>query len=109
MGLGLFDVSEADQELMSGVAIEYSGLPLAALKLTRSVLLYSLPLLVVILFFGNNLNPLLVLAKYLAILIGIILIKNTNPRLGVDQLLGFFWKWPLMLSVLSVGLALAGF
>jgi len=109
MGLGLFDVSEADQELMSGVAIEYSGLPLAALKLTKSVLLYSLPLMVIILFFGNNLNPFLVVVKYIAILTGIILIKNTNPRLAVDQLLHFFWSVPLVFSLAAVVLALIGF
>jgi NADH-quinone oxidoreductase subunit H len=108
LGIGLFDVSEADQELMCGVAIEYSGLPLAALRLTRAILLYSLPLLAVILFLGKDLNPVFVFLKYAALLIATILIKNTNPRLRVDHVLRFFWGLPSILALAAVVLALTG-
>ncbi|MFA5275271.1 MAG: complex I subunit 1 family protein [Candidatus Omnitrophota bacterium] len=108
MGIGLFDVSEADQELMSGAMIEYSGLPLAAFKLTKAVLLYSLPLFVVVLFLGKDLSPLFIFIKYMSLLIAIILIKNTNPRLRVDQVLRFFWSVPALLALAAVVLALLG-
>ena len=38
-----FDMSEAEQEIMAGVFIEYSGLPLAIFKLTKAILLYTIP------------------------------------------------------------------
>lgn len=108
LGLGLFDVSEAEQELMCGALIEYSGLPLAAFKLTKAILLYSLPLLAIILFLGRDLSPAFVFIKYAALLIVIILIKNTNPRLRVDQILRFFWGLPAILASAAVVLALLG-
>jgi NADH-quinone oxidoreductase subunit H len=108
MGIGLFDIAEADQEIMSGTLIEYSGLPLAVFKLTKAVMFYTLPLFIIVLFLGCALNPLLLVAKYLMLLGIIILIKNTNPRLRIDQALKFFWRVPTLLGVAAVILALFG-
>ncbi|MFA5096848.1 MAG: complex I subunit 1 family protein, partial [Candidatus Omnitrophota bacterium] len=87
LGMGLFDVAEADQEIMSGTLIEYSGLPLAIFKLTKAIMLYAVPLFMIILFLGRDLSPLLLAAKYAMLLAVMILIKNTNPRLRIDQVL----------------------
>jgi len=104
-----FDMSEAEQEIMAGVFIEYSGLPLAIFKLTRAILLYTIPLLLIILFWGSNLTPLALIGKYTALLVIIILIKNTNPRLRIDQALRFFWGPVTILAAIAVVLAILGY
>ncbi|MBM3315472.1 NADH-quinone oxidoreductase subunit H, partial [candidate division WOR-3 bacterium] len=38
LGYVPFDMAEAEQEIMSGVLVEYSGAPLAALRLTKAML-----------------------------------------------------------------------
>ena len=108
LGIGLFDIAEADQEIMGGTLIEYSGLPLAIFKLTKAVMYYTLPLFLIVLFLGRSLSPLFLIAKYLVLLIMIILIKNTNPRLRIDQALKFFWRIPAALGSIAVVLALFG-
>lgn len=103
-----FDASEAEQEIMGGALIEYSGLPLAIFKLTRAILLYAVPVFLIILFWAKDLSPLMLIAKYAAIVVMITLIKNTNPRLRIDQALRFFWGPVTLLGVIAVGLALLG-
>ncbi|MDD3036093.1 MAG: NADH-quinone oxidoreductase subunit H, partial [Candidatus Saccharimonadaceae bacterium] len=108
LGIGLFDVAEADQELMCGTLIEYSGLPLAVFKLTKAIMLYTVPLFVIVLFLGHSLSPLLLIAKYLMLLGIMILIKNTNPRLRIDQVLRFFWRVPTLVAGAALVLAMLG-
>jgi len=108
LGIVPFDASEADQEIMSGVLIEYSGLPLAIFKLTKAVLLYTLPVFLIVLFWGKDITVPALLGKYLTILAIIILIKNTNPRLRIDQALRFFWGPVTLVALLAVILAIFG-
>jgi NADH-quinone oxidoreductase subunit H len=108
LGFVPFDMSEAEQEIMAGAMIEYSGLPLAIFKLTKAILLYTLPLFLIVLFWGKDLSPLFLIGKYLLILVIIILIKNTNPRLRIDQALRFFWGPLAILAIIAIVLALLG-
>ena len=108
LGFVPFDMSEAEQEIMAGALIEYSGPPLAIFKLTKAILVYTMPLLLIVLFWAKNLNPLALIGKYTALLVIIILIKNTNPRLRIDQALRFFWGPVTLLALAAVGLALIG-
>ncbi len=108
LGFVPFDASEAEQEIMAGALIEYSGLPLAIFKLTKAILLYIMPLFLISLFWAGGLGPLALILKYIAILVIFILIKNTNPRLRIDQALKFFWGPVTLLAIAAVGLALIG-
>jgi len=108
LGLGLFDIAEADQEIMCGTLIEYSGLPLAVFKLTKAIMLYVIPLFIIVLFLGRDLSPLFLIAKYLMLLVITILIKNTNPRMRIDQALRFFWRIPTIAAGIAVILAVFG-
>ncbi|MBU1871670.1 MAG: NADH-quinone oxidoreductase subunit H [Candidatus Omnitrophica bacterium] len=108
LGLVPFDASEAEQEIMAGVFIEYSGFLLAIFKLMRSMLLYVMPLFLVCLFWIANINIYPIIGKYVVLLVIIILIKNTNPRLRIDQALRFFWGPVSALAVIAVILALLG-
>jgi len=108
LGFVPFDASEAEQEIMAGTLIEYSGMPLAIFKLTKAILLYTLPLLLIILFWAKELGPLALIGKYIVLLVIVILIKNTNPRLRIDQAMKFFWCPVTLMAVIAVGLALLG-
>ncbi|MCM8781514.1 MAG: NADH-quinone oxidoreductase subunit H [Candidatus Omnitrophica bacterium] len=108
LGFVPFDMSEAEQEIMGGALIEYSGFPLAIFKLTKAILLYTMPLLLIIIFWAKELTPLALIGKYLALLVIIILVKNTNPRLRIDQALKFFWGPMTLLAIVSIALALTG-
>jgi NADH-quinone oxidoreductase subunit H len=108
LGFVPFDMSEAEQEIMAGTLIEYSGLPLAMFKLTKALLLYTLPLFMIILFLGKDLSPAMLFGKYILILVIIILVKNTNPRLRIDQALRFFWGPMTLFAGAAVILAILG-
>jgi NADH-quinone oxidoreductase subunit H len=108
LGFAPFDVSEADQEIMAGVLIEYSGLPLAIYKLNKAILLYVLPLFLILLFFGKDLSPLFIMGKFLMILLLFILIKNTNPRLRIDQAIKLLWGPVTLLAIAAVVFAALG-
>lgn len=108
LGFTPFEISEAEQEIMGGVLIEYSGLPLAVFKLNKALLLYIMPLLLIVLFLGKDLSPIFITLKFIGILVIIILIKNTNPRLRIDQALRFFWGPVTITALAAIGLALIG-
>lgn len=103
-----FDAAEAEQEIMGGTMIEYSGIGLAIFKLTKAVLLYTVPLFLIILFWAGDLRPLMLIYKYIVILVAMILIKNTSPRLRIDQALKFFWGKASLFAVIAVLLAILG-
>jgi NADH-quinone oxidoreductase subunit H len=108
LGLVPFDISEAEQEIMAGVLIEYSGFLLAIFKLMKSILLYVMPLFLISLFWAANIGIYPLIGKYVLLLVIIILIKNTNPRLRIDQAIRFFWGPITALAVIAVILALLG-
>ena len=108
LGLVPFDMAESEQEIMGGVYIEYSGLPLAMFKLMHQMMLVVIPLFLISLFWSFNLTAAWVALKYVILLVIIILIKNTNPRLRVDQAMRFFWGPMTLLAFASVVLALLG-
>jgi NADH-quinone oxidoreductase subunit H len=108
LGLVPFDASEAEQEIMAGVFIEYSGFPLAIFKLMKSMLLYVMPLFLISLFWAANISIYSLIGKYVLLLVIIILIRNTNPRVRIDQALKFFWGPVTLLAIIAVVLALLG-
>lgn len=107
-----FDIPEAETEIIAGPFIEYSGLPLAFFKLTKASLLFVLPVFIITLFLGgiylSGINLLWTILKYIGLLVIIILIRNTNPRLRIDQAIKFFWGPVTLLAIIAVILALFG-
>ncbi|MGM0441482.1 MAG: complex I subunit 1 family protein [Elusimicrobiota bacterium] len=102
-----FDIPEAEQEIMGGVMIELSGPPLGLFVVSRWILMSVLPLLTVILFLGG-INSWVGILKYVGLVVIVILLKNTNPRLRINQTLRFFWGPVTLVAGLSVVLALLG-
>ncbi|MBN1870962.1 MAG: NADH-quinone oxidoreductase subunit H [Candidatus Omnitrophica bacterium] len=112
LGLVPFDISEAETELTGGPIIDYSGAPLAVFKLTKAMLLFTVPVFLIVVFMGgiavSGISILWSTLKYVMLLVIIILIRNTNPRLRIDQALRFFWGPVTGLAVVAVVLALFG-
>jgi len=112
LGFVPFDIAEAETEVASGVLIEYSGALLAIWQLMQAMMLVALPLFLVLVFlggFGAGLGGLLAgLGKYVLVLVLIILIKNTNPRVRIDQAMKFFWVYCSLILVTAIALAIIG-
>jgi NADH-quinone oxidoreductase subunit H len=112
LGFTPFDVAEAETEIMEGIFIEYSGIPLALIKLTQAMMLFTLPIFLITVFLGgmnfSGWGILWSILKYVLVLVLIIVIKNTNPRVRVDQALKFFWLYLVPVSIVAFLLALLG-
>ena len=113
LGFVPFDIAEAETELGSGVLMEYSGALLAVWKLAQAVMLVGLPLFLVMVFLGGfgttGLSLVWGIGKYVLILVLLILIKNTNPRLRIDQAMKFFWFYCGITLVIAIILAMIGY
>jgi NADH-quinone oxidoreductase subunit H len=107
LGFVPFDIPEAEQEIMAGPYIEYSGVALAIYKITRAMMLFLLPLFMISLLWGG-IGDWWAVLKFLLIIVLIILIKNTNPRLRIDQALKFFWIFLGILSIIGLVLTVNG-
>jgi len=113
LGFVPFDIAEAETELGSGVLMEYSGALLAVWKLAQAVMLVGLPLFLVMVFLGGfgtaGLSLVWGIGKYVLILVLLILIKNTNPRVRIDQAMKFFWFYCGITLVIAIILAMIGY
>ena len=113
LGIVPFDIPEAETEIMAGPYIEYSGKALGIFKLAKAVILFALPVLMIILYFGGiAFTPeafIKNIIQYLLILAAIVVIKNTNPRVRIDQAVKFFWGPVTALAIISVALAYFGY
>lgn len=98
-----FDIAEAETEIIAGPYIEYSGALLGIFRLTQYMLLVVLPFFIMSLFLGK-----FNLIKYLLLLLIIILIENTNPRIKINQAIRLFWFYLFPLGIISLILAIIG-
>jgi NADH-quinone oxidoreductase subunit H len=107
LGFVPFDIPEAEQEIMAGPYIEYSGVALAMFKVVRAMMLFLLPLFLISVLWGGF-GDWWAIPKFLLIVVLIVLMKNTNPRIKIDQALRFFWLGIGVLSVIGLVLAVCG-
>ena len=102
-----FDLPEAESELVAGYHSEYSGMKFGMFFVGEYLSITLISALIVTLFFGGWLGPVLppiiwFLIK-LFIMIGvIILFRATFPRPRYDQLMSLGWKLLLPLSLLNL-------
>ena len=100
-----FDIPEAETELMDGTHMEYSGAALAVVKVTQAMMLFTLPVFFITIFWGGlqltGWGILYTIVKYVIIIVIIVLIKNTTPRVRIDQAVRFFWGPVTVIAVVS--------
>ncbi|MCK4352970.1 NADH-quinone oxidoreductase subunit H [candidate division WOR-3 bacterium] len=102
-----FDIPEAETELAGGAYIEYSGPLLGFFKITQYMMLVILPVFLLQIFWGP-INSWVSILKYLVLLVVIILLENTNPRLKIKQAVKTLWFGLFPVAVVSIILAVLG-
>ena len=106
-----FDLPEAESEIIAGYFTEYSGFKFALFFLGEYIAMFAISGLAVVLFLGGGHGPgsdnaWIACGWFLAKLFGLIAImiwlRGTLPRLRIDQLMAFAWKFLLPLSILNI-------
>lgn len=112
MASGLFDIPEAEPEVLEGPLLEYSGPLLAVFNLMSAVKLTVVLQLAVALIFPNPLgaNVVVNLAWHVfkcltLLLVSVTCFRAATGRLRLDQGFSFFVKYTSPLALVSLGLA----
>ena len=105
-----FDIPEAEQELVAGYNVEYSGMKFAMFFLAEFINMFTISAVAVTLFLGGWNGPFLpswiwFVIKVLAIVLLLMLFRWTYPRLRVDQLMEFAWKFLVPVTFANLILA----
>ncbi|NLB88688.1 MAG: NADH-quinone oxidoreductase subunit NuoH [Syntrophomonadaceae bacterium] len=110
---GPFDMPEAEQELTAGHMTEYSGMRWALFFLAEYTNLFAVSALVVTLFLGGWQGPILPSWLWMPIKTYIVMIfffwlKWTLPRIRMDHLMAFSWKFLIPVSLANIVLTGCG-
>ncbi len=111
-GRAPFDLLEAESELVAGFNIEYSGMKFAMFFAGEFMHVFTNGVLMAVLFTGGYWGPgveaLPVLGFiYLMLKAGFwfaisLLMRNALPRVRIDQLMNFNWKFLVPISVINI-------
>ncbi|MBU2009670.1 MAG: NADH-quinone oxidoreductase subunit NuoH [Chloroflexi bacterium] len=104
---GPFDLMEADSELVAGFHTEYSGMKFAMFYLGEYAHTLGVAAIGATLFLGGWAGPVLppilwLVIKVLVLFLVIMWVRATLPRLRVDQLMAFAWKFLLPLALVNI-------
>jgi NADH-quinone oxidoreductase subunit H len=107
-----FDLPEGESEIIAGYYTEYSGFKFALFFLGEYLGMFAISGLGITLFLGGWTAPFSFLtwipsylwffAKLLGLIIMFIWIRGTLPRLRMDQLMNFAWKFMLPMALVVV-------
>jgi NADH-quinone oxidoreductase subunit H len=107
-----FDLPEGESEIIAGYYTEYSGFKFALFFLGEYIGMFAISGLAITLFLGGWHAPLSFLAgvpsyvwffgKLLALIALFIWIRGTLPRLRMDQLMNFAWKFMLPMALINM-------
>ena len=107
-----FDIPEAETEIAGGPLIEYSGSGLAIYRLMKNMLMFTVPFFLIIVFIGglrlDGIHLLYGVLKYIGLVALMTVIRNTNPRVRIDQAVKFFWGPVTIIAIIAIILALLG-
>ncbi len=108
------DISEAESEIVAGFHTEYSGMKFGMFYAVELVNAVAVSAVLATLFFGgwwlfglDRWIPgwIIFIGKLYLLYFLLIWIRGTLPRLRIDQLMGFAWKFLLPLSLANLLLA----
>ncbi len=107
-----FDLPEGESEIIAGYYTEYSGFKFALFFLGEYLGMFAISGLGITLFLGGWAAPFSFLtwipsyvwffAKLLAMIVMFIWIRGTLPRLRMDQLMNFAWKFMLPMALINL-------
>lgn len=111
-GRAPFDLIEAESELVAGYNIEYSGFKFGMFMAGEFMHVFTVAVLTAVLFLGGWWGPGVEQVPFLGfIYLGIktaviylvmLWVRNTVPRLRIDQVMSFNWKFMVPLSIVVV-------
>ena len=111
-GRAPFDLIEAESELVAGFNIEYSGMKFGMFFAAEFLHVFTNGILMALLFFGGWMGPLYYESPLIAfawlglkgmlIYLTTLWLRNTVPRLRIDQIMSFNWKVLVPLSILNL-------
>ncbi|MHC1593510.1 MAG: F420H2 dehydrogenase subunit FpoH [Methermicoccaceae archaeon] len=111
LGSKPFDQIEAEEEVVAGWGVEYSGMRWALIYFSEYFHLILGSLFMVLLFFGGwtlpfdyplSLSPLVLLFKVLLVIMAILVVRWSLPRYRIDQVQSLGWKLLIPLSLLNL-------
>jgi NADH-quinone oxidoreductase subunit H len=112
-----FDLPEGESEIIAGYYIEYSGFKFALFFLGEYLGLFAMCGLGITLFLGGWTAPFSFLTfipsyiwfflKLLGLICFFIWVRGTMPRVRMDQLMNFAWKFMLPLTLINIVAAAA--
>ncbi|MEK7787393.1 MAG: complex I subunit 1 family protein, partial [Chloroflexota bacterium] len=114
IGRAPFDLLEAESEIVAGFHIEYTGMKFGMWMLGEFLHAFTICVLTAVIFLGGWQGPfakevpvlglVYFLLKSFAVYFVVIWVRSTLPRIRIDHLLSFNWKFlvPLSLAVLVV-------
>lgn len=107
-----FDLPEGESEIIAGYYTEYSGFKFALFFLGEYLGMFAISGLGITLFLGGWVAPLSFLTwipsylwffgKLLAMIVMFIWVRGTLPRLRMDQLMNFAWRFMLPMALLNL-------
>ncbi len=102
-----FDLPEAEHELTAGFHTEYGGMKFAMFMLGEYLGLMLICCMIVTLFFGGWLGPILpavvwFVIKVFVLICFFILLRAAIPRPRYDQLMSLGWKYMLPLTLINL-------
>ncbi|MBA3468988.1 MAG: NADH-quinone oxidoreductase subunit NuoH [Herpetosiphonaceae bacterium] len=112
-----FDIPEADSEIVAGYMTEYTGMKFAVFYLANYMTNLAICFITASIFLGGGNGPgvnelggflggflslIYFFIKALFLFFIMVLIRATVPRLRVDQLMGFAWKFLLPLVLVNI-------
>ena len=102
-----FDLPEAESELTAGYHVEYSGLKFGMFQMAEFVAAFVVAAVAASLFLGGWLGPVLpdwlwFLLKTYAMVFVMQWLRGTLPRLRIDQLMNFAWKFLVPVAIINL-------
>ncbi|OEF99824.1 NADH-quinone oxidoreductase subunit H [Vulcanibacillus modesticaldus] len=106
-----FDLPEAENELVAGYFVEYSGFRFAFYYLTEYVYVFAMASLMTVLFlggwdapFGLDFIPGIIwfILKFMLLVFYLFWVRATFPRVKTNQLMGFAWKVLIPVALFNV-------
>jgi NADH-quinone oxidoreductase subunit H len=107
-----FDLPEGESEIIAGYYIEYSGFKFALFFLGEYIGLFAISGMAITLFLGGWHSPVGFLEwvpsygwffiKLFALIALFIWVRGTLPRLRIDQLMNFAWKFMLPMALVNI-------
>lgn len=111
-GRAPFDLLEAESELVAGFNIEYSGMKFAMFFAGEFMHVFTNGVLMALFFSGGWIGPfaeqlpllglVYLLAKASVWYMISLWVRNSVPRLRIDQMMAFNWKFLVPMSILNV-------